>query len=261
MQRQIVLLALLGLVLVAGPAPSALAKGSKGAAPAAAKPTHDEECASLLQTLAKTRDAQTDDEALASIKKLDGYWKDATVTAETKKPVSGLVAWYAKRKSAVVAKAAIVALGDMGRGPCAIQLMNLVEGMLLQKDPPADLLAAAFAALKVAADPDPSVTGSLLNLLQNRDKNVVAKAIEVIAAYGPGAAAVRSHLFELSLTAFETMAAVAAKGTDKDAADKWTLVGAPAVSALSALSHKDLADISAARKWYVDHGHDIDAWK
>ena len=260
MTRRIVALVLVALA-TGGVAP-AFAKGSGGSAPPPAqKASHDEEAAVFIQDVVTTRSSQNDDAAVSSAKHLSGIWKDTAVTAGTKQPIPGLLLWYARRKSSSVALAGIAALGDLGKGPGSQNLTRVLEGLLAQKDAPADRLTAVFAGLKSAADPDPAVVGPLLACLANKDRQIAMKAIDVFGALGAATVATRRHLFDQLLAAFEPMALAAAKPEDKDAVERWALLASPAAGALGALSHHTHADIAAARKWENEHGSEADAWK
>jgi hypothetical protein len=243
---------------------AALAKGGSKTPPPPAAPvkqTPDDAAAELLRTLAATRYGQSDDDQVASVKKLLGFWKSADVTAATKKPIPGLVQWYAERKSSPVALAGIAGLVDLGRDQGAQRLMHVLDMLLQQKDPPADVTAAAFAGMKTMADPDPSVTRLLLALLLQKSDAVVAKAADVFAGYDAAPAVARKGLFESLLPSFEAMAAAAASAADKAAVDRWAAVAPPATGAVNALSHQQFANLAAARKWFTEHGREAGAWK
>jgi hypothetical protein len=269
MTRRVAMLAL--VVLAVGPSAAAFAHGSSGSSskhsgsgsstPAPAPATPDEEAAQYVQTVTTSRAGQSDGDAVTSVGKLLSYWNNPSVNSATKQPIPGLVAWYAKRKSATVAVAGINALAAIGKGAGAKNLASVLEGLLAQKDASPDLIGAAFAGLKTAADPDPSVLAPVIGAMSNKDKQIAAKAIDVFGAFDTAPVAARKHLFEVLVAAFDAMAAAAAKADDKDAVDRWTTLASPAAGALSTLAHQQFADLAAAHKWALEHGGDNTAWK
>jgi hypothetical protein len=256
---------LLVVALAALPS-TALAKGGKGGKkgstpPAPEQKTHDDEAADFIRDLAGAREKQTDEDATAAIKKLVVFWTDMTVEGATKKPIPGLLAWYARRKSPVIALAGINGLVALGKGPGAQQLVRVVESLVASKDAPADQTTAAFNGLKTVADPDLDVTGPVLQWLKHKDKDVVARTVDVLGGYSEATPAVRSKLFGAAIDAFDSMASGAARGADKDAAERWTALSPNAVALLGILAHQQFADLAAAHKWHADHGHEAGAWK
>lgn len=259
------------VVLALGPVSTAFAHGSSGgsskhsggsgdsSAPSKASP--DEEAAKYVETVATSRAGQSDGDAVTSIGKLLGYWKNASVSAATKQPIPGLVAWYAKRKSATVAIAGMNALGAIGKGPGAKNLASVLDALLADKNSSPDLIAAALSGLKAAADPDPPVLAPVIAAMANKDKQIASKAIDVFGAFDAAPVAARKHLFDLLVVAFDAMAGAATKADDKDAADKWAALASPAAGALGALAHQSFADLAAAHKWASEHGGDNIAWK
>jgi hypothetical protein len=264
-------LAVLALGLALAPSAAAFAHGSSGSSgkhsggdsssTATPAPTPDEEAAKYIQTVTTSRAGQNDGDAVTSVGKLLSYWNNPSVTSATKQPIPGLVAWYAKRKSATVALAGINALASIGKGPGAKNLASVLEGLLAQKDASPDLVAAAFAGMRTAADPDPSVLAPVIAAISNKDKTIGAKAIDVFGAFETAPAPARKHLFEVLMASFDAMAAAAAKGDDKDATDRWTALASPAAGALGTLAHQQFTDLAAAHKWAVEHGGDTGAWK
>lgn len=264
-------IATLGLVVLAlGASATAFAHGSSGGSgkhsgggdsstPAA--PTPDDEAAKFITTVITSRTGESDGDAVKSIGKLVGYWKNPSVTQATKQSIPSLVAWYAKRKSVTVATAGINGLGAIGKGPGSKNLSNILDGLLAQKDAPPELVAAAFAGMKAAADPDPSVLAPVIAAVSSKDKTICAKAVDVFGGFDTAPVAARRHLFDVLIAAFDAMSVAAAKGDDKGAVDRWTALASPAAGALGTLSHQQFTDLAAAHKWANQHGGDAGAWK
>jgi hypothetical protein len=248
------------VVLAGGPV---TASAGDGAPPAAATTSHDPDAVQYLRALEGAIQRQTDDEAAASVKKLVVFWKDPTVKDATKKPIPGLVAWYARRKAPAVALAGIDGLADIGKGEGAQNLVAVLDVALEHDDTPAQVTAAVFAALKKVADPDPAVTGAIVKLFLHRDNAVVAKAADTFGGYGAAPAEARRGLFETMLRNFEGLASQAqatGKAANKSAQTKWVAVGGAVLGAMNALSHQQLGTIAAARQWFNDHHKNLDAW-
>lgn len=255
--------AALALVLfLAAPTVVALAKGGGSSPPPVKQPTKDDECAAYLADIAGKRQSQTDDEATASVKQLVKYWKDGAVKDATKTPIPGLLVWYEKRyddkKKPAVAALAIHGLADIG-GKGVQHLVQILDGLLMQKDPSMELLGAAFDGLKSAADPD--ATRTLFKILVEREPGLAGSALDALGGYAAAAPDAKKRVFEELLGDCETMSAVAAKGTDKAAVDKWTALLSPSLATLGALSRQRFEDLPAARKWLTDHARDPEAWK
>lgn len=229
--------------------------------PAAAAPSHDADLAQYLKTLEPQIRSQTDEQSVASVKALLDFWKDPAVSADARKPIPGLVAHYAERRSAPVAMAGIAGLGEIGKGEGARHLLGVVDAALSRKEPPAEILAAAFAALKKAADPAEPVTKSLTKLLQYKDDHVIAQAADALGGYGAAPGDVRKDVFEELLKDFEGVASEARKPGNKSALNKWNVVGSSVMGALGSVAHQSFADPAAARKWFNDHRRDVAAWK
>jgi len=259
MTRRTLLLSI--LVLAGGPAMASPGDGAPP--PAAVAPTHDPDAVKFLRALQDSIQRQTDDESVATIKKLVAYWKDPAVKDETKKPIPGLVAWYARRKTVAVALAGVAGLADIGKGEGARNLVAVLDAALERDDASSDVTAAAFAALKRVADPDASVTGALVKLLLHKDDAVVARAADALGGYVGAPAEVRRDLFQDLLRNFEGLASQAqttTKGVNKSALNKWTAVGAAVLGAMNALSHQQLPTMAAARQWFNKHHENLDAW-
>jgi hypothetical protein len=262
-------LALVLVGLVAATAAPALAKGSSskkggsGSTPAPTTPdpapSRDEEAVAFLMTLDNTKFKLNDEDSIANIRKLLGFCKDAAVSAGAKSKGTGILVWFAQRKSSPVVIAAVGALGEIGKGAGTQKLVMILDGLMLQKDPPADQVAAVLGALRNAADPDPAVTRAVMKVLVERDGPTAAKAAEVLGNYTDATGDVKRRLFEDMLINFETMAAV--KPENQPGVDKWKAMSFPAVAALGNLSKQSFADIAAARKWFNEKGRDPSAWK
>ena len=264
----------LALVLFAVAATHVASSFADGTAPAPARspasaqpvaPTHDPDAVTFLRTLEATISKQTNDEEIASIKTLVGFWKDPAVKDETKKPIPGLVAWYARRKSTPVALAGIAGLADIGPGEGAQNLVALLGSVLGRDDAAPEVVAGVFAALKKVADPDPAVTDALVKLLVNKDNLVVAKAADTLGGYGAAPGDVRRDLLEQLIRSFEGVASQAQsqpkKAPNRTAMNKWATVGSAVVGAMNALAHQSFTDPAAARRWFNEHHRDADLWK
>lgn len=269
MNKQTLLLAL--LALAGGPATAALADDVPPVVPVTPvvpPVSHDPEAVEYLKTLEGVIQKQTEAESLSSIRQLVAFWKDAAVKAETKKPIPGLVAWYARRKVEGVALAGVAGLADIGKGEGAKNLVAVLDAVLVKDDSKPDEIGAVvtdavFAALKQVADPDASVTTPIVKLFLHPNDAVVAKAADVFAGYGKAPTAVRRDLFEEMLRSFEGVASqaqAAAKGVNKSALNKWVAVGSAVMGSIDALSHQRFATMAAAREWFNEHKNKIDAW-
>jgi len=268
MNKRIFLLAV--VVLAAGTSTTSMADDLLPAAPVppASTPSHDPDAVEYLRALEGEIQKQTDDESVASVKRLVAYWKDPTVKAETKKPIPGLVAWYARRKTAVVALAGVAGLAEIGKGEGARNLVAVLDAVLVKDDSRPDeenaaVTAAVFGALKKVADPDPAVTGAIVKLFLHPNDSIVARAADALGGYGAAAPEVRRDLFEELLRSFEGVAAQAqasVKGVNKSALNKWVAVGAVVMGSMNALSHQQFATPAAARQWFNDHRGNLGAW-
>ncbi len=253
------------VALAAAPAAPAFAKSgqkSGGAGPPPtppAAPTRDEEAVAFLVNLDNTKYKLSDEDAIANVRKLLGFWKDEQVSAGAKSKAVKLIDWFAHHKSSPVVLAAVGALGEVGKGAGTTKLVMLLDGLMLQKDAPPAHVAAVLGALRNAADPDPSVTRAVMAVIVQRDGPTAAKAADVLGNYTDASAEVRRRLFEDMLIAFETMAAV--KPDNQPGVDKWKALSFPAVAALGSLSKQSFADVAAARKWFNEKGRDPTAWK
>jgi len=265
MNKATLLLAL--LVLAGGPSMVSIADD---APPAAQPESHDPDAVAYLKALEDAIQKQTDEQAVASVKRLVGYWKDATVKAETKKPIPGLVAWYARRKTADVALAGVAGLGDIGKGEGAKQLVAVLDAVLVKDDSKPDELGAAvtdavFATLKKVADPDAAVTAPIVKLFVHPNDAVVAKAADVFGGYGKAPVDVRRELFEQMLRSFEGVASQAQAApknvVNKSALNKWSVIGGGVMGAMTALSRQSFETMAAARAWFNDHKKDVADWK
>ena len=238
--------------------------------PVTAPPSHDPDAVAYLKALEGEIQKQTDEQAAASVKQLVAYWKDATVKAETKKPIPGLVAWYARRKTADVALAGVAGLADIGKGEGAKQLVAVLDALLAKDASKPDEITqkvtdAVFAALKYVADPEPAVTAPIVKLFMHPNDDVVAKAADVFGGYGKAPAEVRRDLFEEMLKTFEGVASSAQAPpknvVNKSALNKWSAINGGVMGAMTALSRQSFETMASARAWFNDHKKDLADWK
>jgi hypothetical protein len=251
----------LALVLLFGAALAPAAARGDGPAPAPAPAVpHEADAVKFMHELQDTIAKQTDDQALASIKQLVAFWKDATDKDSTTAPMPGLVAWYARRKIPAVSAAGIGGLADIGKGEGTRNLLQILDTFLDRDGATATTTAQTFAALKKVADPDPAVVKTLLKYLFYKDDSVIAKAADTLGGYATAPGDLRKELFEELLRNFEGLAAEARKAANKSAANKWGIVGGSVDGALGALAHQSFTDPAAARKWLNEHHRDPAAW-
>jgi len=255
------------LVALATTAPSALAKDKKGSSGGAAPPptapaqSPEDQAVEFLVTLDNTKFKLSDDDSVTNIRKLLGFWKNKDVSNGTKSKIPSLLHWFGQRKSSPVVIAAVAALGEIGKGPGTSKLVALLDGQMMQKDPPLDQVSAVLGALKNAADPDPAVTRSVMKVFVDRDAVTAGKAVDVFSNYAAAAVDVRKRLFEEILANSESMAAVAAKPDNKTGLARWTALAPFALNALCGISKQSFADIPAARKWFTEQSSASGAWK
>jgi len=266
MKRNLSVAALVVVALAASAfAKSGSGSGNKGGgapAPTAPAPqSKDEEAVAFLVELDNKKFKMNDEESVASVRKLLGFWKTPDVGNGAKSKCVSTIHWFAQRKSSPVVLAAVAALGEVGKGAGTGKLVMLLDAMLLQKDPPADQVAGILAALRNAADPDPGVVKAVIKVIVERDGATAAKAADVFANYGGAPADAKIRIFEELLRDFELMATNAAKPDDKAAVEKWKVMSFPAVATLGGLSKQSFADLPAARKWFSEKGRDPSSWK
>ncbi len=231
-----------------------------GGTPAPAPQSKDDEAVAYIVTLEGTKFRLSDDDSVGAIHKLQGYWKDGDVQSGTKSKIPGMLYWFAQRKSSTVAVAGINALGDLGKGPGTQKLVMLLDGLMMQKDPPADHVAAILASFKNAVDPDPRVVDAVMKVLDS-DAVSAGKAADVFANYMGAPVDAKQKIFEALLLKFEAMIAAAAKPDNKAAVDKWNTLLPNAIGALNGISKQSFQDVPAARKWFGEKGHDAASWR
>jgi hypothetical protein len=267
MSRNSLLLAL--LVLAGGPSAVSIAEETPPGKAVEQSFANDEAAAQYLKDLEPKIQKQEPAEAVASVKRLVAYWKDQAVKPETKKPIPGLVAWYARRKVQEVALAGVDGLSEIGRGEGTKSLVALLEPLLPKDDSKPDEVAGAvadavFAALKKVADPDPAVTDPIVKLFVHPSNAVVGKAADVFGGYRAAKATVRRELFEEVLKSFEGVASQAqappSSVANKSATNKWSAIGDAVMRAVNALSHQQFESMAAARAWFNDHKKDLESW-
>jgi hypothetical protein len=258
MKRSTLLLAL--LVSVGGPAAFAAPPNATNLPTAS---PHDAQAVDFLRALETTIQKQSDEEAVTSVKRLVALWKDPGVRAETKKPIPGLVAWYARRKPVVVALAGIEGLADIGKGEGATNLVAVMNVLLDREGAPEEPRKAVFAALKKVADPDPAVTSALVKLFVHKDDAVAALAADAVGGYRDAPVALRRDLFEELLKRFEGLESTAiasGKIAVRSEMEKWAVLRVPVMESMGALAKHPFATMAEARKWFNDHKKDAAAW-
>ena len=245
-----------------GPAASVFADDVPPAAPAVpVPPTHDPDAAKFLTGLADKIEKQAAEEAIPTIKTLVNYWKDPAVKTETKAPIPGLIARYGKRKDAPVALAAVAALEEIGKGDGSKNLVVVLEALLDRGDLDSEVTKAVFGSLKRLADPEEAVVKVLTKLFHFKDDTVVAQAVDAIGGYGAAPFELRRSLFEEVMKSFEGVESESHRPANKAAFNRWSVVGGSVLSAITALGHRSVTDLAAARQWFNDHSKDADAWK
>jgi hypothetical protein len=243
----------LGFALLGAAAPlAAAAPQDPPAKPPEKTKTPEELKAEEIKAYLKQYEEQlakmTDEDAIAGIEKMKGWYVDPKVGEPEKtgimKTFSGKVV---KQKREAYLEAACKALGDMGGDTSVGLLKYLVDSSLNQKSPIYNVARAGLAGLGKIASPKPGDVKFLTDLLKGKDE-VIGDAARAIGGYAKAPGSVRHDLFEELLKRSEGTFSKS-ENNDNNAKRSWNIWGTEIVDSMKKLSKQNFEKPPEFRKW------------
>lgn len=243
----------LGLALLGAAAPLAAASPQDPPAkPPEKVKTPEELKAEEIKAYIKQYEEQlskmTDEDAIAGIEKLKGWYLDPKVGDGEKNAImkvfSGKVV---KQRREAYLEAACKALADMG-GDSAVGLLRyLVDFSLNQKTVISNVARAGLAGLGKLASQKPGDVKFLTDLLKGKDE-FVGDVARAIGGYAGAAGSIRHDLFEEMLKRSEGTFSKS-EANDNNAKRSWNIWGTEIIDSMKKLTKQNFEKPTEFRKW------------
>ena len=230
--------------------------GGPAAKPPAAKPEEKppeevkpEEIEAFIKQYEEQLSKMTDEDAIAGIGKLKGWYLNPRVGEEGKKAI--LKVFQSKvvkvRGKEAYLEAAAKALGEMG-GEEAIPLLRyLVESSLGQKIQVASVARAGIASLGRIASVKGDNVKYLTEKLKKEDE-FIGDAARALAGYAKAPGAVRREIFEELLKMCEGVYSKS-EANDVNMKRKWNIWGTEVVEAMQKVTGQNFTKPPEFRRW------------
>ncbi|MCK6480920.1 MAG: hypothetical protein HUU06_13795 [Planctomycetaceae bacterium] len=212
----------------------------------------EEEAKEFLKTFEETLKKMTDEDAIAGVEKLRGWYAHPETSEDVRKDI---LAAYKKvcdlRTREALVEATAKSMAEFGEK--AVDLLKFVTGRAIeQKVPSPGIVRAGLGSLGKIASPKPADVKFLTELLK-KDDEFIGDAARALAGYAKAPGAIRRDIFEEMLKMSEGVFSKS-EANDQPAKRRWNIWGTEVVEAMQKVTHTSWTKPPEFRKWFNDKG-------